>query len=270
MAAIAEKDESFRNEGEALWPQRFPLPALDRLRKAVGEQAWASLYQQRPSAAEGAAFKRPWWKRYRVVPRLEQILQSWDTAFKSGPDNCFNVCTTWGLAENGCYYLLNMVRCRVEFPELKRLLRAEAEQWKPNAILVEDRASGQSLIQDLRSTGLPIVPIRVDSDKVSRAQAITAIVEAGNVYLPDEAPWLDDFVMEMAAFPSGVYDDVVDSTTQALNYFRKRFFEPPPMILPGSPSPRSRELDDAEIWAKITRGIPISEEEIRRYGGTDR
>jgi predicted phage terminase large subunit-like protein len=99
--------------------------------------------------------------------------------------------------------------------ELKRVVGFLAEQWKPNAILVEDKASGQSLLQELKiSTALPIITVKVDSDKQTRAQAVTPLMESGRVFIPESASWVRDFVEEMAAFPNGIHDDVVDSTTQ--------------------------------------------------------
>jgi predicted phage terminase large subunit-like protein len=261
LPAIAEQDEGFRKEGEALWPEKFPIQALNRIREAIGDAAWASLYQQRPAAAEGAIFKRSWWRSYRERPKFSQILQSWDTAFKKGAENCFSVCTTWGWAENG-YYLLSVWRGRVEFPELRRVLIAQAEEWKPHAILVEDRASGQSLLQELKSTALPVIGVKVDSDKFSRAQAVTAIVESGKVFLPEAAPWLNDYKEEMAAFPTGLYDDAVDSTTQALNYFREQYSAPPPFHFPGST--RSKEMDKEELWWRAIHGYPVSPSEVER------
>ena len=120
LPAIAEQDESFRRKGEALWPEWFPLSELERIRAAIGERAWVSLYQQRPSAAEGAIFKRNWWQFYR--PPLAgpfRIIQSWDTAFKTGEENDYSVCTTWGVSESG-YFLLHLCRGKGEFPALKR------------------------------------------------------------------------------------------------------------------------------------------------------
>jgi predicted phage terminase large subunit-like protein len=147
-------------------------------------------------------------------------VQSWDTAFKSGSENDYSVGTTWGVLENA-YYLLSLWRGRVDFPELKRLVGSLAREWNPSAILVEDAASGQSLIQELRHESLlPIIPVKTDRDKTSRAQSITPLIEAGKVFLPESAPWLADFLDELAAFPSGVHDDMVDSSTQALNYLR--------------------------------------------------
>ena len=220
MPAIAEVDEGFRRAGEALWPEKFPLEKLEETRGVVGSANWASLYQQRPAAAEGAVFNRAWWRFFREQPAFRRIVQSWDTAFKAGAENDFSACTTWGVADNG-YYLLWFWRGRVEFPELKKRMSWLAEQWKPNQILVEDKASGQSLIQELRyASALPIIPIKVDKDKLARAEAITPLIEAGRVFLPESAPWLGDYIDELAAFPTGVHDDAVDSTTQAINHLR--------------------------------------------------
>jgi predicted phage terminase large subunit-like protein len=220
MPAIAEVDDEFRKAGEALWPETYSIEMLQAIRTAVGGSAWASLYQQQPSVAEGAVFKREWWRFYREQPECRRVIQSWDTAFKSGAENDYSVCTTWGVTGNG-YYLLWLWRDRVEFPELKRRMAWLAEQCKPTQILVEDRASGQSLIQELRhSTCLPITAIKVDKDKLSRAQSVTPLIEAGRVFLPESAPWLADYIDEMAGFPTAAHDDAVDSTTQALNYIR--------------------------------------------------
>jgi predicted phage terminase large subunit-like protein len=222
LPAIAEVDESFRRAGEALWPERFSREALEQIRRDVGGAIWTSLYQQRPAAAEGAVFNRRWWRFYREPPACRRIIQSWDTAFKAGSQNDYSVCTTWGVLDHG-YYLLSFWSGRVDFPELKRLVDSLGNEWRPHAILVEDAASGQSLIQELRhKTLLPIIPVKIDRDKISRAQAITPLIEAGKVFLPESAPWLTEFVDELAAFPMGVHDDAVDSTTQALNYLRQQ------------------------------------------------
>jgi len=263
LPAIAEQDEGFRKEGEALWPERFPLPELETIRAATGGRAWASMYQQRPAAAEGVIFKRDWWQFFSppLTVALNQIVQSWDTAFKKGTENDFSVCTTWGVASDG-YYLLHLWRGRVEFPELKRVLASLAEQWKANAILVEDKASGQSLIQELKlSTALPLIPVKVDSDKQTRAQAVTPLIEAGKVFLPQSASWVNDFVEEMAYFPNGIHDDVVDATTQALNYLRVKPLRP--SIVLGR-SGFDGELDKEALWEKAMLGYPMSPEEIER------
>jgi predicted phage terminase large subunit-like protein len=115
---------------------------------------------------------------------------------------------------------VSLWKSRVEFPELKRQVASQAAAWHPSAILVEDSASGQSLIQELRTTNLPILPVKADSDKISRAQAVTPLIESGRVFLPQAAGWLPDFLDELAAFPNAAHDDQVDSVTQALNYLR--------------------------------------------------
>ena len=165
MPAIAETDGDGRMEGEALWPERFSAETLRSIKVAVGGSTWAALYQQRPSAAEGEVFKREWWKRYSELPPFSRIVQSWDTAFKTGQQNDYSACTTWGEAKNG-FYLLDCWKGREEFPAMKRRVATSADEWKPNAILVEDKASGQSLIQELKqSTRFPVA-IKSSTDKL--------------------------------------------------------------------------------------------------------
>jgi predicted phage terminase large subunit-like protein len=224
LPAIAEPDDELgRVEGEALWPNRFPSKVLERTRMQIGSAAWASLYQQKPAALEGAVFKRNWWRYYTeatLPPRFESILISLDTAFKVGTSNDYSVGVVLGVAANG-YFVLDLMRGRYEFPALERQVLALAERWKPERILLEDKASGQSLLQTLRlNSRLPITPVRVDTDKLSRAHAVTALVEMGNVLLPEAAPWLADFLDEVSSFPAAPHDDMVDALTQALNHVR--------------------------------------------------
>jgi predicted phage terminase large subunit-like protein len=222
LPALAEKDDPLgRKEGEALCPERYDEEALQNIRRVMGA-SFQALYQQRPSAEEGDIFKREWWQYYKEAPKLKWIIQSWDTAFKKGAENDYSVCHTWGVSDNG-FYLLDRWKEKVEFPTLKRTVVSLANKWHPRAILIEDKASGQSLIQELKTnTTLPVLAIPVDSDKVTRAHAVTPSVEAGNCYLPEDAPWLQDFIDEFATFPNGSHDDEVDATTQFLNYVRRR------------------------------------------------
>lgn len=220
LPAIAEVDEGWRKSGDPLWPEKFPLEDLNATRRVTGTAVWSALYQQRPVPEEGSIFKAEWWQRYDEIPELTLIILSADTAFKAGSSNDYSVVTAWGVAKNG-FYLLHVWRQRAEFPQLKRQLESMAAQFNPHAILVEDKASGQSLIQELQqSTRLPIRPVKVDADKVTRAHAVSPLVEAGRVFLPKAAPWLADFLDELSTFPAGAHDDIVDSTTQALNYLR--------------------------------------------------
>lgn len=222
LPAFAEANDPLgRTEGEALCPERFDEAGLAKIKAVLGS-SFEALYQQRPSALEGAIFKREWWRSYREAPKFNRVLQSWDTAFKAGHDNDFSVCTTWGQADAGLY-LIDRWKRRVEFPALKAMATTLGEQFHPHVVLVEDKASGQSLIQELkRDTRLPILAIKVDSDKISRAYAVTPSIETGRVFLPESAPWLVDYLDSMATFPNAAHDDDVDSTTQALNFMMGR------------------------------------------------
>ena len=207
-------------DNQALWPERYPIEVLEKIRSSIGGRAFESLYQGNPTVAEGQIIKREWWKYFSTPPQFIRKIHSWDTAFKDKTQNDYSVCTTWGESQNG-YYLLNVWRDKVEFPELKRVATALYERDIPDVVIVEDKASGQSLIQELqRNTRIPVLPVKVDVNKVARANSATPLVEAGRVFLPENAPWLFDYIEELSAFPNAEHDDQVDSTTQALAYMR--------------------------------------------------
>ena len=213
--------KAINDKGEALWPESYPMDALENTRASIGSRSFAALYQGEPSIAEGNVFKREWWKFYKEKPNFRRIVHSWDTAFKAKAENDYSVCTVWGETSNG-FYLIDMWRGRVEYPELKRTAVNLFNRDKAQAVYIEDKASGQSLIQDLkRDTVLPLLPVQVDSDKITRAYAITPLIEAGKVFLPESAFWLHDFIEEMSGFPNSEHDDIVDSVTQALNVISK-------------------------------------------------
>jgi predicted phage terminase large subunit-like protein len=224
LPAIAEVDEGWRNEGDALWPAKFGVKTLAKIREQVGGSTWASLYMQRPAAAEGAIFQRAWWRYHTpatLPARFEQIVVSLDCAFKTGSGNDYSVGLVLGVGETG-YYILDLWRSRVEFPELLRAVEMLGIKWQPDRVLIEDAASGQSLIQQLQtSSRLAIEPIKVDRDKVSRSFAVTPLIEAGRVFLPEDAEWLADFLEEVSSFPAAPHDDMVDALSQALNYVRE-------------------------------------------------
>ena len=177
---------------------------------------------------EGALFKREWFQPFTAPPPFQRIVMSLDTAFKTGAENDYSVATVWGVTKTG-YYLLDLWRSKVEFFALKAIVVQLAEKWTPHAVLVEDKASGQSLIQELkRDTRLPVLSVKVDQDKMARAYAITPICEAGRVFVPERAPWLNDLLDELMMFPAGPHDDQVDSLTQALTYLQSR---PGPMVI---------------------------------------
>ena len=225
LPAIAEKenDPVGRKIGEALWPSHYPVESLDAIRANVGSRVFQTLYQGNVSAAQGTIFKRDWFRHYATAPEsFKRIVQSWDTSFKTGATNDYSVCVTIGETENG-FYLLSLYREKVEFPSLKKQVAQQANFWKPSEIYVENRASGQSLVQELKlSTSYPVIPIEVDRDKETRASATTGYYEAGRVFFPDTqaVPWVATLEDELASFPGGMYDDCVDAISQALNRLR--------------------------------------------------
>jgi predicted phage terminase large subunit-like protein len=223
LPAFAESaaDPLGREIGEALWPSHYPVEALEAIRADVGGRVFQTLYQGNVSASQGTIFKRDWFRHYQQPPEsFSRIIQSWDTAFKAGATNDYSVCATFGETQNG-FYLLALYRAKVEFPELKRQVAQQADFWRPSEILVEDKASGQSLIQELKlATSYPVIPVKIDRDKETRASAVTGYFEAGRILFPEGAVWLADLEDELASFPGGLHDDCVDAISQALNRLR--------------------------------------------------
>lgn len=225
LPALAEDGDPLgRIQGEALCRDRYDEIALSRIQRAVGSMIWAGLYQQRPAPAEGRLVKLEWWRYHHgIVPGAHLVIQSWDTAFKKGEENAYTVGQTWVEGAAG-YYLVDQVRDRYEYPELKRAIKMAANKWHPHSILIEDKASGQSAVQELRrDTRLPVIAVAPGvGDKLVRAQLQAPQIEAGRVYLPDNASWLQDYLHEWLHFPSSEFSDQVDATSQALDYLAAR------------------------------------------------
>jgi predicted phage terminase large subunit-like protein len=235
--AIAQEDEIHRystpfgectyrrRAGEVLDPRRESLATLEEIKRTIGEYNFYSQYQQTPIPVGGAMVKLHWLQYYdpaAPLPSFSHKLQSWDTANKSGELNDYSVCTTWGMRGDH-YYLLDVVRKRLDYPNLKRQVVEQSRKWSSSTIIIEDKASGTQLIQDLRSEGQfrvkPYEPTSI-MDKVMRLHAQTAEFENGRVLLPSSAPWLAEYIAELTGFPGSRYDDQVDSTTQALDYLK--------------------------------------------------
>lgn len=222
LQAQAERhdDPLGRAPGDWLWTEWFTPAHWQRERRIQGERNWAALYQQRPKPADGALIKRAWPKRYTTLPaEFIRVVQSWDTAYKDTQYNDPSVCTTWGETRTG-RYLLHVFRDKMEYPALKRAVASLAEKWKPDCILIEDKASGQSLIQEMRAGfSVPVIAIDTGTEsKTDRLVATSSQWEAGLIYLPEQAPWLMDFESELFGFPLTTHDDQVDSASQALAY----------------------------------------------------
>lgn len=240
--AIAEEDERYeivtplgttrrfqRRAGEALHPEREPLEVLQRIRQIQGEYNFAGQYQQAPAPRGGGMIKLEWFKPYRpadLPQNLPMIIQSWDTANKPSELSDFSVCTTWGVTQ-GHIYLLHVFRKRMDYPELKRMVREQANAFKPTTILIEDRASGTQLLQELIHEGVYAAKAyKPTMDKTMRLHSVSSTIENGFVHLPEKAEWLPNYLYELTTFPKGKYDDQADSTSQALDWLKQRYFGP--------------------------------------------
>lgn len=236
--AIAEEDETHmiqspygvrrfkRRAGEALHPEREPREVLNHLREAQGEYHFSGQYQQAPAPLGGGLVKAEWFKTYTaadVPAKFEMSFQSWDTANKPTELSDYTVCTTWGVKDKHLY-LLHVYRKRVGYPELKRAVREQAQAFSPKTILIEDKASGTQLIQELVSEGMhAIKKYEPTMDKTMRMHSVTSTIENGFAHLPDKSAWLGEYLHELTSFPKGKYDDQADSTSQALDWFKQQY-----------------------------------------------
>lgn len=233
--------------GKPLWPEFWSREELEAVRASLSVQRWNAMYQQQPTNDEGAILKREWWKIWPEPkpPVVNYIIQSYDTAYSKNETADYSVITTWGIfypsEDSGPnIILLDVVRGRWDFPELKRIAKEEHKRWNPDNVLIEAKATGVSLQQELRRAGIPVTLYtpggrRSGTDKVSRANAVAPVFESGMVWAPD-TDWAEELIEECAAFPNGDNDDMVDSTTQAMMRFRQGNFvslktdhvDPPP------------------------------------------
>jgi predicted phage terminase large subunit-like protein len=219
--------------GKPLWPQFWSLAELEALREELPNAKWQAQYQQNPVGNESAIVKRDWWKWWEKddPPQCDYILQSWDTAFEKTQRADYSAGTTWGIfnCEEDNFapniILLNTYKKRVEFPELKRDVLREYNEYEPDSLIVEKKASGAPLIYDLRAMGIPVQEYTPSKgqDKIARLNSVSDIIASGKVWIP-QTRWAEELVDEIAAFPSGEHDDLVDATTLALMRFRQGGF----------------------------------------------
>jgi len=218
-----------RQADEVLHPEREPREVLDQIKADMGTLAFSAQYQPRPVPVEGNLVKWSCFRFYAYPPAQNndgQVIQSWDTASKAGELNDYSVCTTW-LMKGDDYYLLDVLRERLDYPHLKMRVIEMAHRYAAHSVLIEDKGSGIQLIQDLRyeKTGVRPIPRKPEADKITRMSNQSPHIEAGQVFLPESAPWLDEFKAEIMAFPNGRFDDQVDSLSQFLGWaeHNKRF-----------------------------------------------
>jgi predicted phage terminase large subunit-like protein len=227
LAAIAEEEERVqigddefhvRRVGDLLHAEREPKPVLDSLKAQLGSDTFWALYQQAPVPPGGSMIKRDWLRRYDVLPPRNyatHVVQSWDTASKDGGENDYSVCTTW-LVHDSKYYLVDAVRRRLNYPDLKALAISNARAHGATKVLVEDTGVGTALIVELQKLGLPAVGVKVQGSKADRMSVQSAKFESGQVLFPRSGPWLEVLEAELFAFPLARHDDQVDSISQAL------------------------------------------------------
>jgi predicted phage terminase large subunit-like protein len=216
-----------------LWPEFFDLNALHRTKASMPTFQWNAQYQQEPTAEEASIVKREWWQSWgdEAPPLCEYIIMSLDAAAESHNRADFTALTTWGVFLNehtGAHniILLNSIKKRLEFPELKELAMEEYSSWDPDAFIVEKKSSGTALYQEMRRMGLPVqeyTPHRGSGDKLARLNSVSDIVSSGLVWVPTTR-WAEEVIEEIAGFPFMSHDDLVDSTIMALMRFRQGGF----------------------------------------------
>jgi len=237
LPAIAETEQRIqigndefhtRKAGDILHQERESQKDLEKAKATVGSFNFSAQYQQCPVPPEGEIIKWGWFQFFDACPARvtnDRIIQSWDTASKAKELSDYSVCTSWLVQENR-YYLFDVLREKLDYPSLKRRVFEHSIRHDANSVLIEDKCSGTSLIQDIKQEntfGIPDpIGILPEGDKITRMSAQSAKIEAGQVYLPKQAPWLGDLQAELLQFPRGRHDDQVDSISQFLNWIQRR------------------------------------------------
>ena len=238
LPAIAEKDEEWtfpisrdvkrRNPGDLLWPARLPQSFLDSQKIGMGSWAFAGQYQQNPAPLDGGIIKRAWVRFYRELPvHLDFAVQSWDCTFTGGDRSDFVAGQVWGRLGSKYYMLPYRMYERLDFAPTKTAIKSCSALFPyVNAVLIEDKANGPAIVSELQKEVPGVIPVSPDGGKMSRAQAMAPLWEAGSVELPDpqvfDVPWIEAYIHNICAFPKAAHDDDMDATSQALIYMRNR------------------------------------------------
>ena len=219
-----------------VWPEYWDMDELQKVKATLPVGKWNAQWMQRPTSEEGAIIKREWWRKWKhdYIPDLKYVIQSYDTAFLKKETSDFSAITTWGVFYPGedmaaNLILLDSVKGRYEFPELRREALHQYNYWNPDMVIIEAKASGMPLTQELRSLNIPVVNFSPNrgNDKHVRVNSISPLFESGVIWAPEEK-FAEEVIEECAAFPYGDHDDLVDSTSQALMRFRQGGFIPHP------------------------------------------
>ena len=232
-----------------LWPEYWKLEELEGVKASLAIGKWNAQYQQNPTAEEGSIIKREWWQLWdKDLPPLYHVIQSYDTAFLKKETADYSAITTWGVfyptEDSGPnLILLDVVKDRFEFPELRRVALEQYNYWKPESVIVEGKASGMPLTFELRKQGIPVInytPSR-GNDKHARVNAVAPLFESGQIWATDDK-FSEEVIEECAAFPYGDHDDLVDSMTQAVMRFRQGGFIEHPDDEPDNPLPQQQRV----------------------------
>ena len=212
-----------------VWPEYWNLEELEKVKASLPVGKWNAQWMQQPTSEEGAILKREWWNVYdkEEIPPLHHVIQSYDTAFLKKETADYSAITTWGIFypnedSPANLILLDAIKGRYEFPELRRLALQQYEYWKPESVIIEAKASGLPLTYELRQMNIPVINFTPSkgNDKHARVNAVAPLFESGMIWAPDQK-FAEEVVEECAAFPNGDHDDLVDSTTQAIMRFRQ-------------------------------------------------
>ena len=219
--------------GNPVWPEYWKLEELEGVKASVSTKNWNAQYMQDPTSEEGAIIKRDWWQDWELekIPALKHVIQSYDTAFSKKETADYSAITTWGIFQpaegyEDCIILLDAMKGRYDFPDLKNLALEQYKYWQPETVIIEAKATGQPLIHELRKAGIPVidyVPAK-GRDKHTRINSVAPIFESAMVYAPLHEKFAQEVIEECAAFPNGQFDDYVDSMTQAVIRFRQGGF----------------------------------------------
>jgi predicted phage terminase large subunit-like protein len=236
--------------GKAVWPEFWKLEELEGVKASLSVQKWNAQWMQNPTSEEGALIKREWWQNWEhdYIPTLEHVIQSYDTAFMKKETSDYSAITTWGVfrlnQDSGPQLiLLDAVKERLEFPELRRRAYEQYQYWDPDTVLVEAKASGLPLTYELRKMGIPVINFTPSkgNDKHTRVNAIAPLFESGCIWAPTDQQFAQEVIEECAAFPYGDHDDLVDSMTQAVMRFRQGGFLEHPEDYKDDPIPPAKK-----------------------------
>jgi len=215
-----------------MWGNFWDMEGLNKVKASIPLAKWQAQWMQAPTSEEGAIIKREWWRKWEEekIPKLQYVIQSYDTAYSKKETADYSAITTWGVFEpeedsKPNLILLDAKRGRWNFPELKKVAMQEYKYWEPEAVLIEAKASGLPLTHELQKSGIPVInytPSR-GNDKHSRVNSVAPLFESGAIWAPNKK-FAEEVIEECAAFPFGDNDDYVDSTTQALMRYRQGYF----------------------------------------------